>query len=432
MKQRRVKIGAGILMAVILFCAGTLMLSDATATRENAAQNSTKKAKAATESEFSHDEDAEVRAVWIYYSEMNKKAASYSTWKKYIDQTFDTCKAKKMNTVILQVRPCADAMYDSDYYPWSVYATGKAGKDPGFDPLEYAVTAAHKRGLAIEAWVNPYRITLSSTKISALPKGSVARKWANSEKKSQRRNVLSVNGALYFNPASSAVRTLVANGVKEIVENYDVDGIHMDDYFYPSLGTANYKKFDYNEYKTYVKNCKKEGTSAKSLVSWRRENVNKMVRKVYATVKKADSDCLFGISPAGNLGNLYSTTAYYSPVKTWMNSDKYIDYICPQIYWSFTHKTAPYEKIVDQWSSIKRSSSVKLYIGLAGYRAGISKKEAKAVSDIGWSKSNTILKRQVKYARETDEVSGFYIFSYGTFTRKSANKEVKNLMGVLK
>ena len=432
MNQKRLKIGIYIFMAAILLCAGRMVYVDAIATKNNASSLQGAAKGAETVSGSAITIKGEMRAVWIYYNEVKKKATSYSKWKSYIDQTFDACKAKKMNTVILQVRPCADAMYPSDYFPWSEYVTGKAGKSPGFDPLKYAVTAAHKRKLAIQAWVNPYRITLSSTKISSLPKDSIARKWASSKKKSERRNVLSVNGALYFNPASADVQTLVANGVKEIVKNYDVDGIHMDDYFYPNLGTTNMKKFDYSEYKSYVKRCNQEKEEAKSLVGWRRQNVNKMVKKVYAAVKKADKNCLFGISPAGNIDNLYSKTSYYSPVKTWMKTSGYIDYICPQIYWSFTQKSAPYKKMVKEWASLKRSSSVKLYIGLAGYRAGISAKEANAVSDPGWSKSNTILKRQVEYARSTKEVSGFCIFSYGTFTRKSTKKEVKNLLKVLK
>ncbi len=373
----------------------------------------------------------EMKGVWIYFDEMNKKATSYKKWKSYINKTFDTCKKNEMNTVIFQVRPFADAMYPSDYFPWSKYATGRAGKNPGFDPFEYAVKAAHERGLAIQAWINPYRIAYS-TKISALPKDSIARKWSRSSSSSKRRNVLKMGGGLYFNPASSAVQKLVADGVREIVEAYDVDGIHMDDYFYPSLGKAGYKKFDYREYRAYSKRCKRQGKKRLSLVSWRRNNVNKMVKKVYATVKDVDENCVFGISPAGNIKNLYSKTSYYSPVKTWMKSKKYIDYICPQIYWSFTQRVAPYKKVLKQWTAIKRSSTVDLYIGLAGYRAGISAKAAKAVSDVGWAKSNTILKRQVLAARKTEKVQGYCIFSYGTFTKKSARKEVKNLVSVLK
>lgn len=437
MNQKHLKIGIFVFMAAILLCAGRMVYVDAIAARNNnttswkgtAKDPETVSGPAVTSVTIS----GEVRAVWIYYNEVKKQATSYSKWKKYIDKTFDTCKANKMNTVILQVRPCADAMYPSKYFPWSEYAAGTAGKDPGFDPLKYAITAAHQRNLAIQAWVNPYRITLSSTKIASLPKDSIARKWAKSKKKSENRNVLSVNGALYFNPASAEVRTLVANGVKEIVQNYDVDGIHMDDYFYPSLGTANLKKFDYQEYKDYVSECKKEKVTAKTLVSWRRQNVNKMVKKVYSTIKKVDKKCLFGISPAGNLDNLYSGTAYYSPVKTWMNSTKYIDYICPQIYWSFKHKTAPYKTMVQKWTSIKRSKTVKMYIGIAGYRTGISKKDAKALGDPEWATSTTVLKRQVEYVR-SKKLDGFVVFSYGTFTNSSSStkKEVKNLVKILK
>lgn len=373
----------------------------------------------------------EMKGVWLYFDEMKKKAASYEKWKTYIDNTFDTCKKNEINTVIFQVRPFADAMYPSEYYPWSKYATGKAGKNPGFDPFGYAVQAAHEKGLAIQAWVNPYRIAYT-TKLSKLAQDSIAVKWSKSDVASEKRNVLKMGGGLYFNPASLAVQNLVADGVREIVEKYPVDGIHMDDYFYPSLGEAGYKKFDYPEYKTYKRQCKSKGKKALSLVSWRRSNVNKMVKKVYATVKKVNKDCVFGISPAGNLSNLYGKTAYYSPVKTWMKSTGYIDYICPQIYWSFTQATAPYKKVLKQWTSIKRSSKVDLYIGLAGYRAGISAREAKAVSDVGWSRSNTILKRQVETARKTKKVQGYCIFSYSTFTNKRAKKEVKNLVKVLK
>ena len=370
----------------------------------------------------------EMRAVWIYYLEYQEKAKSLTGFQQYITETFDRCKEAGMNTVVFQVRPCADAMYLSSYFPWSVYAAGKAGKNPGFDPLQIAVREAHKRNLSIHAWVNPYRITLNTTKLSYLPKDSIARKWAS--KKSTKRNVLSMNGALYFNPASAKVQELVANGVKEIVQNYQVDGIHMDDYFYPNLGTKT-KQFDYKEYKKYRAACRKNKISPKSLVSWRRNNVNAMVKKVYAAVKKINPDCLFGISPAGNLSNLYSSNAYFSPVKLWMNSSSYIDYICPQIYWSFKQKTAPYKKVLKQWTDIKRSDNVSLYIGLAGYRAGISKKEAKLITDTEWAESNTVLKRQLQYARKTKKVDGMFLFASGSLKDSRAKKEIKNLKSVI-
>lgn len=363
--------------------------------------------------------DGEMKAVWLYFDEMYKKATSYSKWKNFIDSTYETCKKNHLNAVIIQVRPFADAMYPSAYYPWSRYATGVSGKDPGFDPLEYAVQAAHKNGIAIHAWINPYRITTATMKKSSIAKNSIAWKWI----KKKSRNVLKYAGAYYFNPSKEEVRNLVANGVREMVEKYDLDGVHMDDYFYPTLGAANFKKFDYKEYK-------KSGTDL-SLVAWRRENVNKMVRQLYQTVKAADSTCQFGISPAGNLANLYSKYAYYSDVKKWMGTTGYIDYICPQLYWSFKQRVAPYKKFLQQWISIDRDKSVAMYIGLGAYRAGISKSEANKIYDTEWATSSTVLKRQVLYARKTKQVDGFALFSFSSLKSSKAKDEIKNLNKVL-
>lgn len=372
----------------------------------------------------------EMRAVWISFLEYNEKGYTQTKWQKFVDETLDNCKANGFNTVIMHVRPFSDAMYPSEYYPWSKYSSGKIGKNPGFDPLAYAVTAAHKRGLAFHAWINPYRVTKDTTKTSALAKGSTIYKWATSKSASKRRNVLKYNGQLYLNPASKTVQTLVTNGVMEIVRRYNVDGIHFDDYFYPNLGTSYRKNFDAKEYKAYVKKCKKNGTSAKSIVAWRRNNVSTLLKRIHTEIHKIDNDCVFGISPAGNLKNLYAKTNYYADVKKWMKSDQYIDYICPQIYWSFQQSTCPYKKTVNKWCAIKRNKNVKMYIGIAGYRAGISAGEARAITDLSWSKSNTILKRQVQYLRKK-KCNGFALFSYQDLNRKTAQKEMKNLKSIL-
>ncbi len=373
----------------------------------------------------------EMRAVWISFLEYKEKGYTQAKWQKFVNKTLDDCKAKGFNTVVMHVRPFSDAIYPSQYYPWSRYASGKIGKNPGFDPLAYAVTAAHKRGLAFHAWINPYRVTKDTTKTSALAKGSKIYKWATSKKASKRRNVLKFNGQLYLNPASKEVRNLVTNGVMEIVKRYNVDGIHFDDYFYPNLGTGYRKNFDAKEYKAYVKRCKKKGISASSIVTWRRNNVSKLLKQIHTKIGKIDKDCVFGISPAGNLTNLYAKTNYYADVKKWMASDKYIDYICPQIYWSFKQSICPYQQTVDKWCAIQRHPNVKIYIGIAGYRAGISAREARAVTDPSWSKSNTILKRQVQYLRNKN-CNGFFLFSYQDLNRATARKEMQNLRSILK
>lgn len=377
--------------------------------------------------------DKEMRGVWISFLEFDANGYTKSEFTDYIDKVFDHCVSLKLNTVFVHVRPFADAMYKSSYYPWSKYASGKEGKNPGYDPLEYMVKAAHKRNLDIHAWINPYRISSSSTDVNKLVKTSYAYKWSHSSKKNLRRNVLVYAGKLYFNPSSKKVQKLITNGVKEIVKNYDVDGIHFDDYFYPNMGSEYKKVFDAKEYNQYVKRCKKNKTSPLNIVKWRRKQVNTLVKNIYSAVKKIDSDCVFGISPAGNLDNLYLKCGNYVDVKTWMGNKGYIDYICPQIYWSFTQQTCPYKETVTRWATIKRVSSVKMYIGLASYRAGITYKEAKTITDVQWSKSSTILKRQLNYLRKK-ELDGFVLFSYTSLTNTSgrAAKEIKNFVSLLK
>ena len=373
----------------------------------------------------------EMRGVWIAFFEYNQKGYTESQWKAYVDKTMNDCRAKGFNSVFMHVRAFSDAMYPSKYYPWSRYASGKIGKNPGFDPLAYAVSAAHKQGLAFHAWINPYRVTKQTTKTSALAKGSTIYKWATSKRSSKRRNVLKYGGQLYLNPASKEVQSLVTNGVAEIVERYNVDGIHFDDYFYPALGSQYRKNFDAKEYKSYVKRCKKNKTTAASIVVWRRNNVSKLLQKIHARIQKIDKDCVFGISPAGNLDNLYAKNNYYADVKKWMNSNQYIDYICPQIYWSFKQSECPYKATANKWCAIPRHDSVKMYIGIAGYRAGISSSEARAIADSSWSKSNTILKRQVQYLRQK-QCNGFILFSNQDLSRAAANKEMQNLRSILR
>lgn len=373
----------------------------------------------------------EMRAVWISYLEFAKsKGYSETKFRQYIDKIYDDCVDMNMNAVIVQVRPYADAMYDSDYFPWSSYASGTQGKNPGYDPLEYMISAAHKRNLEFHAWVNPYRITADSTKVSTLSKNNQARIWR--EDSETERYVLSQGGKLYFNPAVKEVQNLIVDGVKEIVRNYDVDGIHFDDYFYPSLGTNYKKNFDYKEYNEYKDQCAENGKTAKSIADWRRDNVSTMVRKVYTAIKGIDETCIFGISPAGNINNLLSDSGYYVNIKEWLSSSDYVDYICPQIYWSFEHPTAPYKTVLKQWVNIKKSNTINLYVGLAAYRAGISESQAKSYGDISWSQSNTILKRQVQYGRNTGIVDGYMFFRYEQMVASNTKKEMDNLISILK
>lgn len=391
----------------------------------------------------------ELKAMWISYLEFQAYLDTYTpnktNFKKFINRIYDKCIANNMNAVIVHVRPFGDAIYKSSYFPWSKYISGKQGISPGFDPLTIMVEEAHKRKLEFHAWLNPYRVSFS-TDYSGLSSDNPARKWHNSS--STSRNVLSYGGKLYYNPSKTQVRSLIINGVKEIVKNYDVDGIHFDDYFYPSFTSSNVKTaFDAKEYNEYKKAQIAANKSYQSIYNWRRSNVNKLVSGVYKAVKAIDKNVIFGISPAGNIDNLRSNYSYYVDIDTWLNNKGYVDYIMPQIYWGFTHKTAPYDKVLKRWITLNKKGVVDLYVGIGVYKVGMAK--SSAYSDWKeWQQDTTLLKDQITYARNTKKVAGFAFFSYEYFdpsgrirfssksfssTRKSyLSKSIKQLNSVLK
>ncbi|ROR29213.1 uncharacterized lipoprotein YddW (UPF0748 family) [Mobilisporobacter senegalensis] len=368
----------------------------------------------------------ELRAVWISYLEFSNKGYSESQFKKKINEMFDNSVDLKMNAVIVQVRPMGDALYNSDYFPWSVYVSGKQGKDPGFDPLEYMVEAAHKRGLEFHAWLNPYRVTLSTTDYNTLSKDNPARIWKEDSSTKNDRNVLSFGSSLYYNPASKEVQNMIVSDIENIVNKYDVDGIHFDDYFYPSLGSSYKSNFDYKEYNTYKESTTKAGKTPMTIDAWRRNNVSTLVRNVYKSIKAIDSSVEFGISPHGNISNLMAKDKYYVDVEKWLSTDGYVDYIAPQIYWSFTHKICPFDDTVQRWLDTRTANSVKMYIGIANYKA-----KATISDDPEWKKANDELKRQVEYGRKTGSVDGFLFFRYEHFFKDAMQVEVDNLIEIL-
>lgn len=382
----------------------------------------TEKEEIATDNDSSNstkeelDDIDEVRAMWVSFLEFGAEKKTEKQWQTFIDTTFDRCVEYKMNTIMFQVRPFSDAMYHSKLFPWSKYSSGKQGTSPGYDPFQYVVEAAHKRGLKIEAWINPYRVASGTTNVNDLSKDNPARKFR--ETKGKERYVLAFGGNLYYNPSIKEVQELIVSGVKEILDNYDVDGIHMDDYFYPSLG-SNYKtNFDAEEYK--------KATTNLSIADWRRNNVNTLVKSLYSTVKKKGEHIKFGISPAGNPSNLMDNTMYYVDIETWLSEEGYVDYICPQLYWSFDHQVAPYDKMVNRWITLNKADIVDLYIGIPVYKAGDPSVDGKQ-----WASKTTILRDQIVYAREQEKVKGFAFFSYNSFQRKVAQEEVENLIDIL-
>lgn len=371
----------------------------------------------------------EYKAFWFSYYDYTAYRAKYkkrnaTTFKKYFTQAVKKGKSLGMNCIIVHVRPFGDAMYKSKYFPWSKCISGKQGKNPGYDPLKIMTQVAHANGMKIEAWINPYRVASGSTNYKKLSTKNPARKWHN--KKKTRRNVLAYKGSLYYNPAKAQVRNLIVNGVKEIIENYDVDGIHMDDYFYPAFSSSNVNSaFDTKEYRASTMAKGKQ-----NIVSFRREQVNMLVKAIHSAVKSIDPSVTFGISPAGNIDNLTSRYSYYVDINKWLNSSDYVDYICPQIYWGFKHPYAKFDRVTNRWMNAAKSKKVKVYIGIAVYRAGHNI-GAGSAERREWRSDANILKKQVQYARKKG-CDGFAFFDYQDLKSKKSAKAVKQLKKVLK
>ena len=299
----------------------------------------------------------EYRAMWVSYLEWQQfDFSSAEAFRAGAEEMMANCADLGLNTVIAQVRPFADALYPSQYFPWSHLCTGTQGQDPGFDPLSILIETAHAQGLELEAWLNPYRVQLNAS----LP-GQLAE---NNPAVTSPELVKQAGEGLYFDPSSETVRQLIVDGVTEIVTNYDVDGIHFDDYFYPTTEAS----FDEAEYAA-------SGTSLSlSLEDWRRDNVNQLVKAVYDAIKAVKPEVRFGISPQGNMDNNYN--GQYSDVALWLSTPGYVDYILPQLYWGYGYTTSggqtrfAFENITKEWAALERAEGVALYFGLGAYRIG--------------------------------------------------------------
>lgn len=370
---------------------------------------------------------SEVRAVWITFLEFSSKGHSEFDFKQKIDLMFDNIVKSGMNTVYAQVRPFSDAFYNSAYFPWSKYVSGKQGQHPGYDPLAYMVDAAHARGLKLHAYINPYRVCTTSEFKNIAP-NSPAYIWLNDNDDNNDRNVLKLGNMYYYNPSSSDVIALITNGVREIIENYAVDGVIFDDYFYPTLGKDYEYKFDSEEYDTYATRLEEAGNTPLSIVDWRRNNIDTMIKSVYATVKSVGKGLTFGISPAGNLNNLRAKDKYYINIDKWCSEDGYIDYIAPQLYWGFEHSVCPFEETVVKWMNVVTNPNVKLYVAL-----GMHKPQAQDTDE--WKNNHNILARMVLSLRNKN-LGGFSLFRYDfmkeeNLTKPGAVDELRNIISVI-
>ncbi|MEN9839957.1 MAG: hypothetical protein RL177_1436 [Bacteroidota bacterium] len=308
----------------------------------------------------------ELRGVWlttvVNLDWPSKRTLTVEQQKAELVTQLDQIKSLGLNAVYFQVRTEADALFDSPYEPWSFWLTGTQGlaPQPLWDPLAFTIEEAHKRGLELHAWMNPYRASRDTASYT----------WAETHvarRKPEWMMYFTSSTGTYamLNPGSPEVRDYIASLIADIVRRYEVDGIHFDDYFYPY--NPKITSEDAREFRAY-------GNSFRNVHEWRRDNVNRMVAQVHDTIKAIDPLVKFGISPFGIRLNSDAGTrgtegyhSLYADAVAWFRAGK-IDYITPQLYWERDHNLAPYKPLLTWWSRTAATYGRHLYVGLAPYR----------------------------------------------------------------
>lgn len=337
---------------------------------------------------------SDVKGVWISYFELYPilTGKSESEFASGIGEYYDNCLSLGINTVYVHVRPYGDAIYRSDYFPWSKYCTGYIGEDPGFDPLDIMIEEAHARGISFQAWVNPLRCYQEDD----APYVSTSYKtgqWYNTK---DGDYIVKVNSYWWLNPAYKEVTDLIALGAAELVSRYDVDGVHIDDYFYPTTDES----FDSIAF---------SASSYSSLSQFRLDNCSRMVSGMYNAVKSHNPTAVFGVSAQGNVTN--NETQLYADVEKWSRESGYVDYMAPQIYYGFDNSGQPFEQVIEQWDNMLSGTGKALIPGLAVYKIGTEDTWA-GDGQYEWINDTEIIKRQIIKSQETSNYGGVILYSY--------------------
>jgi len=318
--------------------------------------------------------------------------------KKELTTLFDFLQDAGMNAIIFQIRPAADAFYAKSREPWSKWLTGKQGlaPDPAYDPLEFAISEAHKRGMELHAWFNPYRAT-NDNKYSTLSPTHITNikpEW-----------FFTYGGKKQFDPGIPEVRDYIVKVFLDVVDNYDIDGVHMDDYFYPYEISGQHIN-DAATFKAY-------GGGFTDINDWRHHNVDTLIEMLGDSIHQHKPRVKFGVSPFGIWANKYQNpggsethggSSYYETFadsRKWMK-EGWLDYITPQLYWPLNDRSAAFNNLVDWWSD--NTYNRHLYVGMAAYRLNEHRKGSKF-------KDPAAMPDEIKYLRDNPRVQGSVYFS---------------------
>ena len=342
----------------------------------------------------------EMRGVWIAsVGNINYPTSANTTTaqrQEELEKIVEHCVEMKLNTIFFQVRPAADALYASSYFPVSLFFSETRTLD--FDPLAYLIQLCDAYDIDVYAWINPLRITYTGSTFADLPQDHVA--------KTHPDWVIRYGSMYYFDPGIPQLRTYIASAAAEIAANYDVTGIAFDDYFYPYPVTDENGKtvvFDDSEsYATYGENI--------SLADWRRNNINSLIRETYETIKAVNQNCRFGVSPFGIWRNddgsnggsatngLSAYDTLYCDALTWAK-DGYVDFLAPQLYWQCDFDRASFSVLADWWDTQLQGTGISLYISHAAYQY------------LSWNISGEML-RQINDARTKKTYRGSIFYGY--------------------
>lgn len=347
----------------------------------------------------------DVKAVWLSQYDMlnvhlqNGKQRDEASFRLLAADVMKNIASCGLNTVFMQIRPFGDSFYPSEFFPSSAMVTGKTGDPFAYDPLPILINEAHGNGLSIHAWINPYRC-MTVDEIKNVDEKYAVRRWYDDPEKNGRE-VFTYNGRIYLSPAYDEPRALILNGVNEILDAYDFDGIHIDDYFYPTTDLS----ADQAAYDSYAKDFGEVGRA-----TFRYVCVNKLVRSLYLTVKQKDKNLLFGVSPAGIIKNAYGMD--FADVYTWGKEKGYVDYLAPQLYFGLEHETAPFDRLMREWSDLTVNPEVGIIYGMTLTKAYSGTDPHAGSGQNEWSEHKDILIRCLDLTKEVENCCGVALFSY--------------------
>ncbi len=351
------------------------------------------------------------RLDWPPVSSVNGSSAAVriSQQQQALKDKLDKLKSLGINTVFFQVKPDATALWPSKILPWSDMLTGKIGEDPGYDPLQFMLDEAHKRGMKVHAWFNPYRVSTNITPGTVAALNRTLSLQPASVFVLHRDWIKTSGDRFVLDPGIPEVRDWITSIVAEVVSNYAIDGVQFDDYFYTESPGSTLN--DSQTYRTY-------GQGYASKADWRRHNTEQLIEQVSRTIKQLKPGVEFGVSPAGVWRNIShdpagsetrGAAAYdesYADTRLWVQKGL-LDYIAPQIYWPFSRSAARYDVLANWWANVVKPTNTRLYIGIALYKVGEPSK-----NEPDWTVSGGVpeLKKQLDLNDAVPQINGTILF----------------------